>query len=128
MSALANRLESIGELRRRRAAYKALPGSEALSELYWLTKDTRVFFHERFERYGRIFKTRFIFPVVFMIGEEANRTIMITKRHEYAFGAGYAKTPVKAIFEDSIMLQDGSDHRRTRDLLNPAVGRLAVRE
>ncbi|MGH7296768.1 MAG: cytochrome P450, partial [Polyangiaceae bacterium] len=37
-------------------------------------------------------------------------------------------TAVRRIFEGSIMLQDGADHDRTREILGPAVGKLALRE
>jgi cytochrome P450 len=32
------------------------------------------------------------------------------------------------VFEGSIMLQDGAEHERSRDILSPAVGKLAIRE
>lgn len=125
MGGIAERVPGIGASR---SPLAAIPGSDALSELVHLIRTPTQFFHERFEQYGRIFKTRLVYQVVFLIGHEANRSIMITKRHQFGFGAGYAQTPVERIFHNSIMLQDGEDHRRTRDILTPAVGRLAVRE
>ena len=63
---------------------RALPGSDSLLELGALLRDPPLFFHERFERYGRVFRSRLVFPVVFLIGDEANRTMLITERATYA--------------------------------------------
>ena len=105
-----------------------IPGRDRYDELFHLLRDPTRFFHLRFERYGRVFKSRLIYPCVFVVGEEANRTLMITKRAEFSFGGGYARTAVRRVFENSIMLQDGEDHERTREILKPALGRLALRE
>jgi cytochrome P450 len=106
----------------------AVPGSDSPLELARLLRDAPRFLHERFERHGRVFKTRIVYPVVFLVGDQANKTILVTRRHDFAFGAGYAHTAVQRIFEGSIMLQDGEEHARTREVLSPAVGKLAVRE
>src|SRR3954469_7805462 len=105
-----------------------IPGSGAPSELLALLRNGTRFLHERFERYGRVWKTRLAYPVVFLIGEQANKSVLVTRRHELSFGLGYAQTAVQRIFEGSIMLQDGDDHARMRDILSPAVGKLAIRE
>ena len=106
----------------------AIPGSDSLLELPRLLRDAALFLHERFDRHGRVFKTRLAYPVVFLIGEEANKSILVTRRHELSFGLGYARTAVKRVFEGSIMLEDGDAHDRTRDILAPAVGKLAIRQ
>jgi cytochrome P450 len=105
-----------------------LPGSDSVDELWHLLRDPRAFFHDRFERYGRVFKSRLVVPCVFVVGEAANRTVLITRRAELSQGLGYARTAVKMVFENSLMLQDGDDHLRMRGLLAPAVSRLSVRE
>ena len=64
---------------------RAIPGSDGLDELYWLAKDAPGFFHERFERHGRVFKSRLVVPCVFVVGEEANRTILITRRADLSY-------------------------------------------
>ena len=63
-----------------------------------------------------------------MIGAEANQSIMVTRRHEFGFAAGYKKTNVNTLFANSMMVLDGEEHRRARGILSPAVGRLAIRE
>ncbi len=111
-----------------RASLGDIPGSASLLELAHLLRDARRFLHERFDRHGRVFKTRLVYPVVFVVGEEANKSVLVTRRAELSFGAGYAQTAVRRIFEGSIMLQDGEAHDRTRDVLSPAVGKLAIHE
>ncbi len=108
--------------------FNALPGSDDALELVRLIRNPTGFFHERFERYGRVFKSRLVGPCVFVVGEEANRTVLITNRSEFSQGQGYGKTPVVRVFENSIMLQDGDPHMRTRGLLAPAVNRLSIRD
>lgn len=106
----------------------SVPGSNSPLELAYMLRDARAFFHERFQRHGKVWKTRFVYPVVFVIGEEANKSVLVTRRAELSFGRGYAQTAVDKIFEGSIMLEDGDAHRTTRDILTPAVGVLAVRD
>jgi cytochrome P450 len=65
---------------------------------------------------------------VFAVGDEANRTILVNQRADFPQGRGYARTPVRWVFAGSIMLQDGAEHARTRELLSPAVGKLAIHE
>jgi cytochrome P450 len=105
-----------------------LPGSDSPRELLDLLRDPFRFLHERFERHGPVFRTRLALPFVFLIGEEANRTMMLTRRDVFAMGRGYQQTTVRSIFRGSIMLEDGDDHDRTRAILTPAVGHLALRE
>jgi cytochrome P450 len=105
-----------------------VPGSGSILELARLLRDARRFLHERFERHGRVFRTRLFYPVVFVVGEEANKSVLVTRRAELSFGLGYAQTAVRRVFEGSIMLQDGAAHDRMRDILSPAVGKLAIHE
>lgn len=112
----------------RERGLESLPGSGNHLELARLLKDPTAWFHDHFERYGRIWRTRMLVGTVFMIGAEANKSIMLTRRTEFGFGKGYEQTNVSRVFEGSIMMLDGEEHKRMRGILNPAVGRLAVRE
>lgn len=105
-----------------------IPGDDSVLELPRLIQNPTGWFHTRFNKYGRIFRSRLMVGSVFLIGAEANRSIMVTRRDEFGFGKGYDQTNVKNVFEGSIMMQDGEAHARTRAILNPAMGRLAVRE
>jgi cytochrome P450 len=106
----------------------SLPGRDGLDEIVHLLRDPTAFLHRRFERYGRVWKTRFVVPAIFAVGDEANRTMLITRHPDFSQGRGYARTPVRWVFRGSIMLQDGDEHARTRAILSPAVGRLAIHE
>ncbi len=112
----------------RHAALAAIPGSDDLRELPRLLRNPTGYFHERFEKHGYVWKSRLVYPVVFVIGVDANRTLMLTRRSEFLFGEGYAQTAVRSVFRNSIMLLDGEDHRRARAILVPAVDRLHVRD
>ena len=105
-----------------------IPGSLSFLEVLALHRDALGFFERRFAEHGHLFKTRLVIPVVVAVGEEANRTILLTRRRAFSFGQGYARTAVGRVFARSIMLQDGEEHARTRGMLTPAVGRLAIRE
>lgn len=103
-----------------------IPGSDSHLELIRMYRDPVRFFHERFERFGPVFRSRFVYPVVFLIGAEANHSIMITRRHDFSYELGYGQLALGRVFARSIMLMDGDEHKHTRELLTPAVGRLAV--
>jgi cytochrome P450 len=109
-------------------ALSGVPGSLSLRELYDFRADPRRFLHTRFLQHGHVFKSNMALPVVWLVGEAANKTVLVTERASFGFGLGYQRTAVRHVFENSIMLQDGEDHARTRAILNPAVGRLAVRD
>jgi len=126
MARLALRVPLLG--RARRSPLDDIPGSGSPLELAHLLRDARGFLRERFARHGRVFRTRLVYPVVFVVGDDANKSVLVTRRAELSFGLGYAQTAVKRVFEGSIMLQDGEAHDRTRDVLAPAVGKLAIRE
>jgi cytochrome P450 len=126
MARVALRVPLLG--RREPSPLSGVPGSGSPLELVHLLRDARRFLLERFERHGRVFRTRLFYPVVFVVGDEANKAVLVTRRAELSFGMGYAQTAVRRIFEGSIMLQDGADHDRTREILAPAVGKLALRE
>jgi cytochrome P450 len=118
---LSARLSALSEL-------AALPGSASPRELLAMRKDPLAFLHRRFAAHGPVFKSNLVVPCVFVVGEAWNRSVLVTRRAEFGFGKGYARTAVRHVFEDSIMLQDGADHARTRAALLPAVSRLSVRE
>jgi cytochrome P450 len=112
----------------RRGPLDAIPGSDSYLELYRLLRDTTGFFHERFDKHGPVFRSRFVQPVVFLVGAEANKTILVTRRLNFSYGLGYGHTGVRFVFEKSLMLMDGEEHQHARDILSPAMGKLALRE
>ena len=113
---------------KKRKAFAQIPGSGSFGELAYLAKDTTRFLQERFDDHGQVFKSRLIVPVVFLIGSDANKSIMVTRRKEFGFAGGYKNTNVNTLFANSMMVLDGAAHRRARGILSPSVGRLAIRE
>jgi len=109
-------------------ALSAIPGSDSLLEIAHMVRDTRGFFHERYDQHGQVFKSRFLYRVVFLIGAHANESIMVTRRREFGFAKGYQQTNVSTLFANSMMVLEGKEHQRARGLLSPIVGRLAIRE
>ena len=85
----------------RRASLKGLPGSDRLDELVHLLRDPTGFFHRRFTQHGRLWRSRLVVPVVFAVGDEANRTMLITRRLDFSEGRGYARTPVRWVFDST---------------------------
>ena len=105
-----------------------IPGSLNHRELYEMINNPWRYLHERYERYGEVFKTRLIFPAVWMLGPECNRTIFQTKRNSFSYEKGYGKLAFAHLFERSIILMDGEEAAETRAILTPAVGRLGIRD
>src|SRR5688572_8009469 len=52
----------------------ALPGRDRLDELVHLLRDPTGYLIRRYGEYGPLFRTRFVMPAVFAIGEAANKT------------------------------------------------------
>ena len=72
MARVALRVPLLGSPRR--GALAGVPGSGSITELGHLLRDARRFLHERFERHGRVFKTRLFYPVVFVVGADNHVT------------------------------------------------------
>lgn len=106
----------------------SIPGSNSLLELVALYWNPLQFLSRRHRRHGDAFRSRFISPVTFLIGPEANKTIHVTRRQEFSYFGAYGKLAVGKIFERSLITQDGAEHQHDRDILQPAVGRLALSE
>jgi cytochrome P450 len=105
-----------------------IPGSGSLLELPRMLRDPTRFLEERYFRHGPVFRSRFVFPLVFFVGAEANRQILITRRDQLSHKEGYALSAFGRIFENSLVSEDGEAHAHDRDILQPAVGRLALAE
>ena len=108
------------------AALRHIPGTSSLLEVVRLRLDPLGFLRERRARYGPVFRTTLVFPVVFLIGPEANRTLHVTRRALFSYRRGFAPTAFKQIFDGSLMTQDGDEHEHDRRILQPAMARLAL--
>lgn len=105
-----------------------IPGSLQHGELLEMIRNPFRYLHDRYEDYGEVFKTRLMFPAVWLLGPECNRTIFVTKRHSFSYEKGYGKLAFARLFERSIILMDGDEAADARKILTPAVGRLGIRE
>lgn len=105
-----------------------IPGSDSPLELVDMLRKPIAYLHDHWENYGPVSRTRLIFPAVWVFGPDAMRTIFQTRRHSFSYEKGYGKLSFGVLFERSIILLDGDDAAKARDILMPAVGRLGIRE
>lgn len=105
-----------------------IPGSQSHLELVQMLRQPIRYLHDRYERYGEVFKTRLGFPAVWVLGPEAMKTLFVTRRHSFSYEKGYGKLSFARLFEHSIITMDGEPAAAARDILMPAVGRLGIRE
>jgi cytochrome P450 len=105
-----------------------IPGSDSLFELPRMLSDPVRFLEERYARHGPLFRSRWVVPLVFAIGPEANKTVQVTQRASFSYEQGYRDTAIKRIFAGSLLMEDGPPHQHDRDILQPAMGRLALQD
>lgn len=125
---LAPFLGASEEEKRFNALLDEIPGSLAYTELVHMLRQPIQYLHDRYDRYGEVFKTRLMFPAVWVLGAEAMKTVFVTGRHSFSYEKGYGKLSFAKIFEDSIITMDGEEAATARNILLPAVGRLGIRE
>ena len=107
-------------------ALRHLPGSDSILELPSMLADPLGFLERRCSRHGNVFRSRFLFPVVFLVGPVANKTIHVTSRDAFSYRRGFARTAFGRLFEGSLLLEDGQAHEHDCDILQPSMGRLAL--
>ena len=108
--------------------FRAIPGSSSPLELREMIQNPFRFLEQRYTQHGPIFRSSVAYPCVWMIGPEANRTIMVTERDKFSYEGGYGKLAFARLFPRNILLMDGDVHARTRAILEPAVSRLGLEE
>lgn len=108
--------------------FRAIPGTSSPLELRAMVQNPFAFFEERYLKHGPIFRSSLVYPVVWMMGAEANRTIMVSGRENFSYAGGYGQLAFGKLFQQNILLLDGEEHLRTRTLLEPAVNRLGLGE
>jgi cytochrome P450 len=105
-----------------------IPGDGSLLELPRMMRDPLAFLRARHRRYGDLFKTRWIVPIVIAVGPEANRAIFVTRREAFSIPRGYGETAFGRVFAGSLVLQEGEAHRYDRELVRDALGSVALAE
>ena len=81
---------------------------------------------EGYQRHGDIFRLNLMgMKMVCMLGPDANRLIMSTKRLNFSHAQGYAF--VTTLLGDGLLFQDGELHARNRDLMMPAFNTKGVK-
>lgn len=103
-----------------------IPGTDSVFDIARMTSDTISFLVSQHERFGRVSRARIVTPNVYLFGPEANRVVMVSRRHDFSYRLGYGRLAFARLFENSVLLQDGEEHARTRAVLEPAVGPVAI--
>ncbi len=99
-----------------------MPGSFGSSkgETKELFAGEEMFYRQRFQRYGSVFKSRiFGKKFAFLIGTEANKLVLMDKADHLSAEQGWIF--LKPIFGSGVLLQDGKRHKAIRRLIHPAM-------
>ncbi len=108
--------------------FRRIPGSSSPTELASLIRNPFRFLEQRYEEHGSIFRSSLVYPVVWMIGPEANRFIMVTRREIFSYEGGYGQLAFGRLFPRNILVMDGAEALHVRELLEPLVNRLGLEE
>lgn len=99
-----------------------LPGSLGLpyiGEAVELFRDRQLYYWNKYQRYGPVFKTQIIGrKTVVLVGPEANRAVLKDEAHKFSTKVGWSF--LSPILGDSLLLRDGEIHQHTRKLTYPA--------
>ncbi len=105
-----------------------IPGSLNPVEIVEMIRTPYKYIHDRFDKHGHVFRSRIIYPIVWMVGVDCNRFMMVTRRHDFSYEKGYGKLAFAKLFPKSILLLDGDEAGHARGILTPALGRLGIRD
>lgn len=108
--------------------FRRIPGSSSPTELVAMIKNPFRFMEERYLEHGPIFRSSVMYPVVWMIGPEANRFIMVNRREIFSYEGGYGQLAFARMFPRNILVMDGAESAHLRGILEPAVNRLGLEE
>lgn len=99
-----------------------LPGSLGLpyiGEAVELFRDRQLYYWNKYQRYGPVFKTQIIGrKTVVLVGPEANQVVLKDEAHKFSTKVGWSF--LSPILGDSLLLRDGEIHQQTRKLIYPA--------
>lgn len=76
------------------------------------------FLAEMYESHGPIFRSQ---RVVYMVGPEANKFVLLTNREKFSHHIGWGQAVgIVDMFGDGLLTMDGPEHDAHRKLMNPA--------
>lgn len=83
---------------------------------------TGPFLAEMYRKHGPIFRaSNFGIDVVYLVGPEANRFVLLTDRLKFSHAIGWGQLfSVSYIFGDGLLSMDGPEHDAHRRIMNPA--------
>lgn len=100
-------------------------GYPVFGELISLVADAQLFYWERYEKYGSIYKTSLLGKkVAVLIGPEINKAVL--KDQESKFSSYLGWKALEPLIGRGVLLQDGFEHQRTRKLIYPAFHQCAI--
>ena len=84
--------------------FRAIPGTSSPLELRALVQNPFAFFEQRYLTHGPIFRSSLVYPVVWMMGAEANRAIMVTDRETFSYAGGYGQLAFGKLFKQNVQI------------------------
>jgi cytochrome P450 len=80
------------------------------------------FLASAYEQYGPIFRTTYLgSDVVFLVGPEANRFVLLSDRLKFSHHEGWGRLyGVVDVYGNGLLTMDGEEHSRHRRIMNPA--------
>lgn len=102
-----------------------IPGSSSILELPRFLRDPINFLRERYARHGPVFCSRLLAPCLVVADREALDAVHGEHSALFSVGETYEGTVTGKVFAGTFLLGDGAEHQRVRDLLAPAITRLA---
>lgn len=121
-------LKNADEKQRSDSLMKALPGTDSPTDVLRLLRTPFEYLLDQYENYGPISRTRLVTPMVWVLGNEELRTMLIQKRSAFSWERGYKSISFGQLFDRSIVTMDGEQAAYMRDVLTPAISRLGIRE
>ena len=75
-----------------------------------------------YEQYGPVFRTTYLGKsLVYLVGPEANRFILLSDRHRFSYQEGWGRLyGVMDVYGDGLLTMDGAAHGWHRRIMNPA--------
>lgn len=94
--------------------YLSLPGNYPMNLAPFLVS--------MYEQYGPVFRTTYLGKsLVYLIGPEANRFILLSERHRFSYQEGWGRLyGVMDVYGDGLLTMDGTEHSWHRSIMNPA--------